>query len=411
MQCFQENKNHMKHLSEPKFLVIDDDAEILGMLEAVFFENGYPQIETAIDYETGRKLLETQDFDLIICDIMLGEKTGIDLLDAMKRIGLSSPVILITGKPDLDTAIAAIRKGAFDYIRKPIKVKPLLETVERALAQHRERADGRNKEHSQGVRLDLELETYQLHLEQLRQQIDSAVDVYRDLVKLRQNPCSLEIHWRHQPLSDLGGDFIDIRETRDRIDLIVADVAGHDIGSSFYTILLKAFFEENCYKGNDGETLFRLLNQHLLESGKDERMITALFCRIYLADFTAELVSAAHPWLAILRQGEAQPRRPLGGKGSDVLGIHERPVFLKEYLRLESDDRLLIYTDGIANAARLDTAGGRKKRMDQEALDRLMLGGQDLFLKEMITSVWCGVLGYCDRRPGDDMLLAGVEIP
>lgn len=402
---------------KPRILIIDDDKNLLVMFRQLFSRHGYDDVSISTDYQSMLADISADAFDLIFCDIVLGENSGIDFLKEMKNKGVETPMVLMTGLPDIETAISAVRLGAFDYIRKPVEIESMLQITRKAMEKRvememKERVEAENKIRldEDKIRLDHSIRTYQKHLQQMQEQIDSATDIYRDLVNLNKRRLSLDISWRNLPLAGLGGDFIDIRETDDIVDIIIADVAGHDIGSSYHTILLKAFFEENCHKGNDGGTLFRLLNRHLIELGGNERMITAVFLRIHLELMTLETVCAAQPWIVQLKKDSSQPVRLLE-TGGDVLGIHEDPEFAFNQFQLDPGDRLFAHTDGVAGVSRLDTESGLRKKLEDSEFDGFLLKNRNLPMEEMVSGVWRDILNYCENKPRDDMLFMGLEIP
>lgn len=393
-----------------KILIIDDEEYLLQMLKTVFNKHGYNKVTIETEYQSVLPDITNKSYDLILCDIMLQDSTGIKFLKELKAKDINIPLILMTGYPDIETAISAVRLGAFDYIRKPIKVKSLLNITQKALAIRSEIEMKKKIEEEDKIRFNHVIKTYQKNLEKIQEQIDSAKDIYQNLVNLNKMRLSVDICWKHRPLSDLGGDFIDIRETGDFLDIIIADVAGHEKGSSYHRILLKAFFEENCHKANDGITLFHLLNKHLLEQGGNVRMITALFLRINLKQMKMETVSAAHPWILLTKKEYSRPDR-LMETGSDVLGIYENPDFFTRQMELEPGDRIFIFTDGVANASKPDANTGSRVKLKYPELEEIFMTHHDLTLRETVGGIWGDVLKFCEAKPKDDMLFLGLEIP
>jgi DNA-binding NtrC family response regulator len=113
-----------------KILVIDDDRATCDLLGEILGSEGW-RVETAQSPDTARRLAAATAFDLVISDINLeADETGLDLLAGFRE---SSPVILITAFGSLDTAVAATREGAWDFISKPFKVDEIVQTVRRAL--------------------------------------------------------------------------------------------------------------------------------------------------------------------------------------------------------------------------------------------------------------------------------------
>ncbi len=117
-----------------KILVIDDEENICFSFKIILTEQGY-DVATTDNYETALDLISETEPDLVISDIIFGRKTGLNLLNEVKKRKLHCPVILITGKPEIETSTEAVRLGAFDYIPKPIRKNALLRVVRLALAQ------------------------------------------------------------------------------------------------------------------------------------------------------------------------------------------------------------------------------------------------------------------------------------
>jgi two-component system response regulator PilR (NtrC family) len=112
-------------------LVVDDERSICELLEITFRKEGH-RVEVASSEEGARSKLESQVFDIIISDILLGKSSGVDVLKFSKEISPSSVVILITGVPTLETAVAAINAGADRYV---IKDHDLVDQLRRAVRQ------------------------------------------------------------------------------------------------------------------------------------------------------------------------------------------------------------------------------------------------------------------------------------
>ncbi|HYL98483.1 MAG TPA: sigma-54 dependent transcriptional regulator [Blastocatellia bacterium] len=116
-----------------KILVIDDDLETCRFLEEILAEEGWT-VTSSQSSESALGAVENEQFDLIVSDINLGGRVnGVALLKEFKRISPHSHVILISGFGTLETAVEAVREGAYDYISKPFNVKEVIATARRAL--------------------------------------------------------------------------------------------------------------------------------------------------------------------------------------------------------------------------------------------------------------------------------------
>lgn len=120
----------------PTILVVDDEKSIRYTFSEFLTKEGYSVVQSA-DYGSAVDIITQTDLDVLFVDIILEEHSGIDILKLVKQEGRHSPVIMITGQPNLDTSAAAVRGGAFDYIPKPIRKETLLRIAEHALRHKR----------------------------------------------------------------------------------------------------------------------------------------------------------------------------------------------------------------------------------------------------------------------------------
>jgi DNA-binding NtrC family response regulator len=114
-----------------KILVIDDEKSIRNTLKDILGFEGY-QVELAENGKNGIELVKSTDFDIILCDIKMPEMDGLEVLEQIIRIKPESTVVMISGHGTIDTAVEAIKKGAFDFIEKPLDLNRLLITLRNA---------------------------------------------------------------------------------------------------------------------------------------------------------------------------------------------------------------------------------------------------------------------------------------
>lgn len=128
-----------------KVLVIDDDIAFCKML-ATFLTKKSFEVETAFSAETAFQKLEEADFDIVLTDVRLPEKDGTEVLKQVKSKTAHTQVILMTGYAEVNLAVDAIKKGAYDYISKPINPQKLQEILEKALQASQETSGNTTKE-------------------------------------------------------------------------------------------------------------------------------------------------------------------------------------------------------------------------------------------------------------------------
>jgi two-component system response regulator PilR (NtrC family) len=115
-----------------RILVVDDERSMQEFLEIFFRSEGY-EVTTAADLESALLHVEGDEFDVVVSDIQMPGGDGIELLHAVREISPETVVIMMTAFACTETAIAAIRDGAYDYITKPFKVEEVRIVVEKAL--------------------------------------------------------------------------------------------------------------------------------------------------------------------------------------------------------------------------------------------------------------------------------------
>lgn len=147
-------------------LVVDDEESIRFTFETFLSKAGYTVL-SAEKLAAAQLRLEEKAIDLIFCDILLPDGSGIDLLKYVRQAEHDCPVVMITGQPAIDTAAAAVRTGAYDYLVKPIRKADLLRITDKALAQRRLEADRR--------RVQEENERYRRHLEAIFSSVQDAI--------------------------------------------------------------------------------------------------------------------------------------------------------------------------------------------------------------------------------------------
>ena len=114
-----------------KILVVDDERAIRNSLKEILSDEGY-EVDTAEDGAVAIGLAEREHYNLIFCDIKMPNMDGIEFLGKVAEAGLDSAVVMISGHGDIATAVECIKKGAFDFIQKPLDLNRILITIKNA---------------------------------------------------------------------------------------------------------------------------------------------------------------------------------------------------------------------------------------------------------------------------------------
>jgi len=114
-----------------KILVIDDERSIRNSLKEILMDEGY-EVDTAEDGPSGIDLSLKERYDVIFCDIKMPGMEGTEVLSKLRDEGVDSAVVMISGHGDIDTAVDCIKRGAYDFIQKPLDLNRILITIKNA---------------------------------------------------------------------------------------------------------------------------------------------------------------------------------------------------------------------------------------------------------------------------------------
>jgi DNA-binding NtrC family response regulator len=117
-------------------LIVDDEVSLRNTFRIFMQRAGYNTVIAVGSFAEAVKAVSARMFDLIVCDIVLENHSGIDLLKRFRQLGVNCPVVMITGYPHVDTASEAVRLGAFDYLAKPVEKEALLKIARLAMQQY-----------------------------------------------------------------------------------------------------------------------------------------------------------------------------------------------------------------------------------------------------------------------------------
>jgi two-component system response regulator AtoC len=129
-------------IPEKRLLVIDDEENMQHMLSKVLSKTGY-SVETASNGHEGLKMIQSTDFDFILCDIKMPNMSGMDFLKAAHDKIRTTTVIMMSAYGTIDTAIEAMKLGAYDYISKPFKTDEVYLTLKKAEERENLRQENR----------------------------------------------------------------------------------------------------------------------------------------------------------------------------------------------------------------------------------------------------------------------------
>ncbi len=227
---------HLAELLEKKFmakiLIIEDEAAIRRVLVKILSEeNSAYQVTQAEDGLEGIEKIRDEDFDLVLCDIKMPKMDGVEVLQAAKKIKPETPMVMISGHGDLDTAVQTMRLGAFDYISKPPDLNRLLNTVRIALNSKELVVE--NKRLKKKVSKNYQMIGQSNAVSEIKDMIEKVAPTEARVFITGPNGTGKELvaHWIHQKSNRSKGPMIEVNCAAIPGELIESELFGHVKGA------------------------------------------------------------------------------------------------------------------------------------------------------------------------------------
>ena len=215
-----------------KILVIEDEAAIRRVLVKILSEESENyEVDEAEDGLIGIDKIRKEDYDLVLCDIKMPKMDGVEVLEAVKKIKPETPIVMISGHGDLDTAVNTMRLGAFDYISKPPDLNRLLNTVRNAL--DRKELVVENKLLKKKVSKNYEMIGDSKAISQIKDIIEKVAQTDARVLVTGSNGTGKELvaHWLHQKSERVNGPMVEVNCAAIPSELIESELFGHVKGA------------------------------------------------------------------------------------------------------------------------------------------------------------------------------------
>lgn len=212
-------------------LIVEDEDAIRRVLKKVLSEeNPKYKLDEAPDGEKAISLIKTQHYDLVLCDIKMPKKDGIEVLEFVSSYDSSIPIIMISGHGDLKTAVKAMRMGAYDYIEKPPDLNNLLNSVRSALVKTKTKKIPK-KTKKTNSKYEIIGESKQI--KNVKSLIEKIAPTNAKVLILGPNGSGKELVARQIHSNSLrsGGPFIEVNCAAIPSELIESELFGHIKGS------------------------------------------------------------------------------------------------------------------------------------------------------------------------------------
>lgn len=371
-----------------KILMVDDEADLeqlvrqrmrreirSGLYSFLFAGDGVEALET---------LGENSDIDLVLSDINMPRMDGLTLLEKIPDVDTDLRSVVISAYGDMKNIRAAMNRGAFDFVTKPIDFDDLRVTIDRGLRQ---------------LEMWREAEASRDKLLTLQSELDVANNMQQSILPKRfpKNE-QYELYGSMAPARNVGGDFFDIiRLEHGRLGMAIADVSDKGIPAALFMMSSRTLLKGAALGCEDPGTVVTVVNDQL-QDGNEANMFVTLFYAVF--DPETGLVRYANgghnPPLIVHKDGSSTILPLTGGV---ALGVAPQFEFSTDQVRLEPGEALVMYTDGVSEA--------EDQESEEFGMDRLLEVFSSATLKSARTAndaVFAAVREFAgDRSQSDDI--------
>lgn len=213
----------------PRILIIDDERAIRNTLREILEYESY-QVDDAEDGIKGLEFVNKETYDMILCDIKMPQMDGIEVLEKVQQI-TDTPMVMISGHGNIETAVDAIKKGAYDYIAKPLDLNRLLITVRNAMDKSRLVTETKALKRKVSKQYDMVGESPAIN--QIKDIIERVAPTDARVLITGESGTGKELvaRWLHEKSNRAEGPFIEVNCAAIPSELIESVLFGHEKGS------------------------------------------------------------------------------------------------------------------------------------------------------------------------------------
>jgi len=213
-----------------KILIIDDEKSIRKTLREILEYEKF-KVDEAADGIEGLDLLQKDKYDIILCDIKMPKMDGIEVLDKIIALGIDAPVVMISGHGNIETAVEAVKKGAFDFIAKPLDLNRLLVTIRNAMDKSSLVTETKVLKKKVSKTFDMIGESKAI--EQIKEMIERVAPTDARVLVTGGNGSGKELvaRWLHEKSSRANAPLIEVNCAAIPSELIESELFGHEKGA------------------------------------------------------------------------------------------------------------------------------------------------------------------------------------
>lgn len=213
-----------------KLLIIDDEKSIRKTLREILEYEKYT-VDEAADGVEGLQMIQKEKYDIILCDIKMPKMDGIEVLDKIMQLSIDTPVVMISGHGNIETAVEAVKKGAFDFIAKPLDLNRLLVTIRNAMDKSTLVTETKVLKKKVSKTFDMIGESKAI--EQIKEMIERVAPTDARVLVTGGNGSGKELvaRWLHEKSNRAAAPLIEVNCAAIPGELIESELFGHEKGA------------------------------------------------------------------------------------------------------------------------------------------------------------------------------------
>lgn len=213
-----------------KILIIDDEKSIRKTLREILEYEKY-QVDEAADGAEGLGMIQKEKYDIILCDIKMPKMDGIEVLEKVMQLALDTPVVMVSGHGNIETAVEAVKKGAFDFIAKPLDLNRLLVTIRNAMDKSTLVTETKVLKKKVSKTFDMIGESKAI--EQIKEMIERVAPTDARVLVTGGNGSGKELvaRWLHEKSNRAAAPLIEVNCAAIPSELIESELFGHEKGA------------------------------------------------------------------------------------------------------------------------------------------------------------------------------------
>ncbi len=373
-----------------KILVVDDEPD-LELLMRQRFRKQIRSGEYAFAFaqngeEALAHLIRDNSFEVLLTDLNMPVMDGLALLEKVNQLACHPQPVVVSAYGDMPKIRAAMNRGAFDFLTKPIDFADLETTILKALEQ---------------VRIVKESSAAQRQVAAFQQELGVAHSIQQSILPQRfPEMAGAELYARMIPARNVGGDFFDFFFLQDgRLGVVIGDVSGKGVSAAIFMALCRSLLRSIASQGVPPGAAVEQANRLICEDNRTDLFVTLFYGVLDLKTGQFDFASGGHNAPYLCGADGRVAMLPLDDAQGTVVGVVAEITYTTATTHLQPGDGLLLYTDGVTEARAQD-----RQMYQERGLEAFLNQNHAGSVKEVVTGLLDDVGVFTRGAPQSDDL-------